>query len=106
VRDKRRVSEPLPIHEVLPALLRGVKQAAGGPMGRVRNAWAEVVGPAIAARTRVAALENGRVRVEVASAALKHDLGTFRQAEVLRGLQERLPDMEIRGVSYRVSALS
>jgi hypothetical protein len=44
--------------------------------------------------------------VEVASAALKHDLDTFRRAEVLRGLQERLPDMGLSGLSFRVGAVS
>jgi len=50
----------------------------------------------------VAAVEGGRVRVEVASAAVRHDLATFRAAEVLKGLQERLPELRIQEVSYRL----
>ena len=103
---QRRVGEPAPIHEVVPSVLRGLTGSATGPVERARKAWGEVVGLEVASRTRVAGVENGRVRVEVASAALKHDLATFREADVLRGLKERLPDMGIREVSYRVAALA
>jgi hypothetical protein len=105
VRRPRREGEPAPIQEVLPAILRGVRGAVGGPLDRVRKAWGEVLGPEVAARTRVAAFADGTVRVEVASAALKHDLVAFRSAEVLGALRERLPDLQVRGVSYRVASL-
>ncbi len=105
MRKSWRVGEPAPIQEVVPAVLRGLKGTMTGPVDRVRKAWGEVVGPVVASRTRVAAIENGQVRVEVASAALKHDLATFRQSDVVRGLKERLPDMGIRDVCYRVAAV-
>jgi hypothetical protein len=41
----------------------------------------------------------------VASAALKHDLATFRSADVLGALRERLPDLSVQRVSYRVASL-
>ena len=101
----RRAGEPSPIREVLPSVLRGLKAGVDGPLDRVRRAWEEVIGAEMASRTRVAAFSSGQVKVEVASAALKHDLVTFRGAEVLRGLRERLPDMGVQRVSYRVAAL-
>lgn len=105
--SKRKVvGDPAPIQDVLPSVLRGLKGTVSGPVEQVRQAWAAVVGPEAANRTRVAAVENGRVRVEVASAALKHDLATFRSAEVLKGLKERVPGLGIREVSYRVAAVS
>jgi len=103
VRKPRRIGEPAPIQEVLPSILRGLR--GGDALQRVREAWAEIVGAEVAHRTRVAAFANGQVRVEVASAALKHDLVTFRGPDLLRGLQERLPDQGVRAVSYRVAAL-
>ena len=103
---RRDVGDPAPIQELLPAVLRGLKGTATGPIEQVRQAWAALAGPEVASRTRVAALENGRVRVEVASAALKHDLATFRNADLVRGLKERLPGLGIRDVSYRVAAVS
>jgi hypothetical protein len=105
VKKPKREGEPAPIQEVLPALLRGIKGAASGPLGRLREAWGEVLGPEVAARTRVAAFIDGNVKVEVASAALKHDLATFRSADVLGALRERLPDLSVQRVSYRVASL-
>jgi predicted nucleic acid-binding Zn ribbon protein len=106
VRHPKPNEEPAPIQEVLSDVLRGFRRASASPVGRVRKAWAEVVGQAFARRTRVTGLSNGQVTVEVSSAALKHDLVAFRAEEVLRGLRERLPDLGIRGVSYRVGAVS
>ncbi len=105
MRRPRRVGEPAPIQEVLPSVLRGLRDTVTGPVERARKAWAEVVGPLVASRTRVASVDNGQLRVEVASAALKHDLATFRGTEIVRGLKERLPDMGIRHVFYRVGAV-
>lgn len=75
-------------------------------MERARKAWTAAVGPAVARRSRVAAVESGRLRVEVASAALKHDLSTFRCAEVLDRLRREAPELRIREVRYRVASLS
>ena len=105
MKKPRRAGEPTPIHDVLPSILRGLRGTSSGSLERVRKAWSEVVGPLAAQRTRVRAYENGELRVEVGSAALKHDLATFREAQVLRGLNEKLPDLAIRGVSYRVAAV-
>ena len=86
MKRPKRVGEPTPIHDVLPSILRGLRGPSSGPLERARKAWAEIVGPVAASRTRVRSLENGQLSVEVGSAALKHDLSTFRQADVLRGL--------------------
>ena len=100
--SKRRKGEPASLRQLVPGVLRGLRGPVTGPAAKVRKAWPEVVGPAVAARTRVASVEEGRIRVEVESAALRHDLATFRRAEVLKGLRERLPDLRIREVSYRL----
>jgi hypothetical protein len=68
----------------------------------VRKVWPEIVSPAVAERTRVASVEEDRIRVEVASAAVRHDLATFRRAEILKALQERLPKLRIQEVSYHI----
>ncbi|MHC4817706.1 MAG: DciA family protein [Planctomycetota bacterium] len=99
---KRRKVEPASLRQLVPGVLRGLRGSVRGPVARVREVWPEIVGPAVAERTRVAAVEEGRIRVEVASAAVRHDLATFRRAEVLKGLRERLPELRIREVSYRL----
>lgn len=94
--------------DTVPAILRGLRRSAGrtrGPLQRLRDAWPEVVGESIAVRSRVVGVEQGRIRVEVASAALKHDLATFRRPEILERLKERFPDLRLRSVSFRVGAV-
>ncbi len=103
---KRRRSEPEPLNKLVSAVLKGIRGPGTGPLARVRRVWPDLVGAAIAARTRVALVEGGRIRVEVASAAVKHDLSTFRHAEVLAGLRERLPDLRIREVRYRLGTVT
>jgi predicted nucleic acid-binding Zn ribbon protein len=73
---------------------------------RLRAAWPGVVGPQAAERTRLVAFDQGVLSVDVASAALKHDLATFRREEILAALQERLEGARIKAVRYRVSDLS
>jgi len=100
--------EPAPLGDTVPAILRGLRQSAGrarGPLQQVRDAWPEIVGEGIAVRTRIVAVDQGRIRVEVASAALKHDLATFRRPEILERLKERFPELRLRGLSFRVGAV-
>jgi hypothetical protein len=104
LRKIRRL-DPSPLSELLPGVLRGLMGARGWGIEKVRAAWGDLVGPAIAKRTRVKALEQGQVRVEVASAALKHDLATFRRPALLKGLQARLPELSIRALTFRVGSI-
>jgi len=99
---RSRSPDPQPVKDILPRLLKEVLGGRGRKAERLRRAWSGVVGEAVAQRTRVVGLKHGVLSVEVASAALKHDLGLFRREEVLSGLRERLPEMVIREVSYRV----
>ena len=103
---RRRRVDPSPLKELLPGVLRGIKGPVTGPLARIRKAFEEIVGPAVASRTRVVAAESGRVRIKVASAALKQDLAIFRRVEVLEGIRKRLPELRIREVSYVVGSVS
>ena len=103
---KRRRLDPSPLKELVPGILRGIRGPQAGAVGKVRGAWAGIVGPSVAGRTRVCGVEGGRVRIEVESAALKHDLATFRRAEILTDLQKRLPDLALKEISFRVGTPS
>lgn len=100
--------EPKPLKETLSSLLREIRSLSGekGPLGKARAAWADLVGAAAASRTRVAALENGSLLVEVASSALKQDLSTFRREELLKGLRERVPEARIETLRFRVGTVA
>ncbi len=100
--------EPEQIKDVISGVIRGLKKGVRGRRGeleRLRAAWPEVVGQSIAGRSRIVAVDQGHIRIEVASAALKHDLATFRRTELLEQLKERLPDLNLRKMTVRVGSL-
>jgi predicted nucleic acid-binding Zn ribbon protein len=103
-RKKFRRADPAALSDILPGVLREVRPRRN-PIEKIRRIWAEVVGPEAAPRTRPLALEQGVLQVEVASAALKHHLSTFRAQEVLDGLRERLENVRIKQVRYRLGDL-
>jgi hypothetical protein len=102
---KRPYGQPKALREVLGGVLRGLRGAAGGEAGKVRDLWPEVVGAPTAAKTRVASLEDGTLTVEVASSALKHHLSTFLSGEILEALGRKLPALRIRAIRYKVGQI-
>ena len=66
---------------------------------KVGRAWEAVVGEATAARTRVVDFSGGVLTLEIASSTLKHDLLTLRKKQLLEGLKERLPDVQVRNLN-------
>ena len=56
---------------------------------RFRRIWREVVGPELAAVTRVASFRKGALRVEVESSAVMNDLA-FCRAALLKDIQSRV----------------
>lgn len=101
-RRPRGSRQPRLIGELLPGVLKGLRGPKGSRMERLRPVWVEVAGEPTAARTRLSGLESGVLTVEVESAALKHHLTTFRRETLLGQLQERLPDLPLRDLRFRV----
>lgn len=65
------------------------------------GAWEEVVGPAIARRTRVAGFKSHKLYVDVDSAAHLHELRTFGKDKILADLRERLPSLRVQDIVFR-----
>ena len=106
MRRKRKAFrvEPVPLGDVIPGVLKGLRPKRG-KLDRVRKAWVQVVGELIAKRTHLATLEGGVLTIIVASAALKHDLVTFRQDAVLKGLSEHAPEAAVTALKCRVGTV-
>ena len=90
------------VGDILPKLMRYIKPRVSNGLKEVREAWPEVVGEAVARRSRVAAYHGGEIILEVASSALRQDLGVFRREQLLESLREALPDTPISGLKCRV----
>ncbi|HVP39141.1 MAG TPA: DUF721 domain-containing protein [Candidatus Saccharimonadales bacterium] len=74
--------------EVLQQLLRslGLEERVRG--FKAAEAWPELVGPALAARSAVLDFQDGRLRVEAGGAAVMQEL-SLRRADLLRAFEER-----------------
>jgi len=83
-----RYKEPAPVREILPRVMRGLRPKERDGLARVRELWPKVVGENTARRCRPAALEQGCLTIEVASAALRQHLSVFRREEILEALAE------------------
>ncbi len=80
-------------------------RVVGRRVGReLHDAWLDVAGPELSARTRLSSFRSGRVVVEVDSAALLHELQNFRGGDMLVRLRERLPRPHISELRFRLGA--
>jgi predicted nucleic acid-binding Zn ribbon protein len=71
---------------------------------RLEEAWADAVGPAGAAHTRVANLRRGLLEVLVDNPVLLQELAHFHKRKLLETLRRRLPGQAIIDLKFRVGA--
>lgn len=100
-----RNRQPVPIREVLSEL------AARRGFGRVHStevfdrAWRAAAGPLIADHTRVGPLRRGRLEVIVANSTLVQEL-TFDRADILKRLNQQLPNAKLTDLRFRVGPVT
>jgi hypothetical protein len=59
------------------------------PLGPLRDAWRDAVGREIAEGTKVKGFKGGVLTIEVASAALAHELGVYHGKALAKRLREQ-----------------
>ena len=104
--NRRGYREPAKIGDLLPGVLRSLRPKRRGLLKSVRAAWPEIVGKKVAARSRIASLNEGVLRIELESAPLKQHLSTFKNVEILKELKKRFPNAALSGIRYAVGRLS
>lgn len=65
--------------------------------------WRESVPEDIAAKTRVLNLRHRQFLVEVADTVLLSELANFHQRSILKKLQQARPDLQIRGIKWKLN---
>ena len=100
--SKRKSREPEAVGDILPKLMRHIKPRKNDGLKELRDVWPQLVGEAVAKRSRIAAYHSGEIILEVASSALRQDLGIFRREKLLESLREALPETPISGLKCRV----
>lgn len=68
---------------------------------RAQRAWREVAGPELARQAPLTRFRGGELLVEVASAALYHELVAYRQQDLARRLADALPPGSFKRLSIR-----
>ena len=99
-RDARRGGDdPEPIGDLVKKIVKGSARRGARTRAEAQAKWAEVVGPEIAAHTRVTGYERRVLRIGVDSSALLAELAGFYKEGILESLQsgERpLPAVDVR----------
>ncbi|MEM1305614.1 MAG: DUF721 domain-containing protein, partial [Planctomycetota bacterium] len=78
---------------------RGYAAVAGD--GRLREAWAVVVGPAMARQCEATRVSRGRLEVIVANSLVRQEI-QFDEPRLLTAIQNAVPDARITGLRFRV----
>jgi predicted nucleic acid-binding Zn ribbon protein len=102
-RPPARSDRPRPLGEVVEEVLADPAFARGVPVGRLAAAWAEVVGPRLAAETAPASLEGGVLTVE-ASTGPWGAQARFLGEEIRRKANAALGGEVVRAVRVVVGA--
>jgi predicted nucleic acid-binding Zn ribbon protein len=96
---------PKRIGNVLAQLVNRRGYAQIRAAGEREEAWAAVAGEQLAAVTQLSALRRGVFEVLVANSLLMQEL-TFRKEELLRALQQILPDAGIKQLKFKVGQIN
>ncbi len=83
----RRRSEPVLLGKLIRDVIARRGISGSEPLRRVVEAFPRVIGPELAARTKVAGMKNGIVTIETDTAGLAYELGGFRGQELLERLK-------------------
>ncbi len=93
--------EPTPLRDTLAEVGAQLGLPDPGPLETLTRHWATVVGPAIAAHTRVGAVRDGVLTVVVDAAAWATQL-RYLEGEVVRRAAETVGPGVVEGVRVRV----
>ena len=88
------------VGELTRELLRHKRFYQKGKYRGLAKAWAELLGEAAAARTRIRAFRDGELVVEVDSSALLHELDGFMKPRLLAGLQASQAGRDISRIRF------
>ncbi len=75
--------------------------ARSGAAEQLSAAWKQIAGDRIASETRVVAVKNRSLEIEVASAALMYELDSFHKSSLLEALREQ-PGLKINRLKFRL----
>ena len=95
---------PVRVGDTVDGVLRGLGAPSTGAFTRVFQRWEELVGPAIASRTRPLSLDDGHLVVAVADGGWASQI-RWMQKELVATLDDRLGAGVVTSIDVRVRPL-
>ncbi|HEY1600123.1 MAG TPA: DUF721 domain-containing protein [Pirellulales bacterium] len=92
---------PRKIADILSEMMARRGYARESSSLELADAWREAAGELIASHSRVGLVRQGRLEITVNHSALVQEL-TFKKADILAQLRERLPHEKIADLRFRV----
>jgi len=97
-------NEPKRIGEVVSSIVKGPARKAARAISLAERRWQEVVGPEIAAHTRVLGFSRRVLTIGVDSSALLAELSGFYRGGLLESLQSGEKPLAITDLRFEVDA--
>lgn len=99
-QQQRYLAEPKGASALLNRLIAKRGLAAEASQQELLNCWQNLVGPALAARTRIGQLRRKTLEITVDGSVVMQQL-QFQQPQILEGLQRALPHYGIAKLAFR-----
>lgn len=96
-----RRQEPRSVSDVIAQVVQRKGYAQLAAAHALEEAWREVAGEGLAEQTRPGALRRGVLEILAPNNLLMQELG-FQQQQLLADLQQRVPDVQIRQLRFRI----
>lgn len=97
---------PRSLGDALSALFASKGFARLRAAGELEFAWAEAVGDSVVDQTELGGIRRGVLSVTVAHPALLEELSAFRKSELLAILREKLPNLSLQDLRFRVGPVN
>jgi predicted nucleic acid-binding Zn ribbon protein len=87
--------EPKRLGDLIAQVMRSASMPRKGELGDLAEAWGRAAGSEVARRSHPVGLRGGELTVTFESPALRHEVESFRQAEILARLKTEFPGRRI-----------
>ena len=92
---------PDPLSELIPQIMIRLQREIKENREKIKEAWHEVVGRELGEWTRPIWISDGELLVEVDSSTIM-DMMRYKSSEIVKRINERMEDMEISCIRFRL----
>lgn len=90
-----------PIQDLLPNFLKTIEHVKGDKRLQLEEVWTQLIGEKMVSHTKLQTVHEGVLFVQVSSPTVLNLLVLKEKARLLKGLQEKLPHLQIKTIVFR-----